>query len=105
MLLFLLALAGGPNPELLKQPRSNLSACLKSFERSSVAAKMPPDDYAKAVRASCPSEAAALKKALVTFDVAMGTKRAAAEGTAQTDLDDYFLMSEEQYRAAAGPPK
>ena len=105
MLLFLLALYGGPNPATIDQPRRNFAACVKAFEKTSLTAKMMPDDYAKAVRASCPGEAAALKKALVTFDVGMGTKRAAADSNAQTDMEDYFINSEDRYRSSVILPK
>ena len=50
------------------------------------------------------AEAAAFTAALVAFDVAMGTKRAAATANAARDLEDYQLTSVERYRDLVGHP-
>ncbi len=87
-----------PSPTSIDAPRHAYAACLKAFENQSRVAKVDPAAYATAVKAACPSEAAALMKALVMFDVAMGTKRPTATSNAQRDIDDYQLTSEERYR-------
>lgn len=99
MITLALALAmAAPNPSSIDAPRRAYAACLKTFENKSRAEKIDAAVYATSVKAACPGEAAALLRALVTFDVAMGTKRASATANAQRDIDDYQLTSEERYR-------
>ena len=98
MLVVLMLALAGPSPQSIDQPRKNYSACLKRFETKSLGEKMTPDAYSAAIKTACPAEAAAFTKALVTYDVAMGTKRAKAEANAAIDLADYVLTSEERYR-------
>ena len=116
MLVTMMMLAmGAPNPHALDIPRKAYSACVKQFETKSLAAKMDAAAYSLALKSACTGEAAALTKALTDFDVAMGGKRASALATAQSDVADYRLTSEERYRdtlpgsastatAAAAPP-
>nr|WP_294849499.1 hypothetical protein [uncultured Sphingomonas sp.] len=97
MIALTLALAfAAPNPATLTAPRKAYEACLKDFEKKSVAAKMAKADYSVAVKAACPTESQALVNALVAFDVGMGTKRAAAEENAKMDVADYWAESEER---------
>ena len=96
LVVFLLALAG-PSPQTINQPRKAYSACLSQFEKKSVADKMAAAAYSTAVKAACAAEAAAFTKALVAYDVGMGTKRAAAVANAATDLADYMATSEERF--------
>ena len=99
MITLALALAmAPPSPTSIDAPRHAFAACLKTFETQSRVAKIDPAAYATAVKTACPAEAAALMKALITFDVAMGTKRPTATSNAQRDIDDYQLTSEERYR-------
>lgn len=101
LLVLLFVMAGAPSASSIDAPRRAFSQCIKKFETDSRAKKMPPADYSAAIKASCPAEAAALRGALVAFDVAMGTKRAAATANAQTDLDDYYTTSDERYKDSA----
>jgi len=103
LVLLMLALAA-PNPQSINQPRKNYAACIKLFEKKSLTEKMAADAFSGAIKAACPGEAAALTKALVDYDVAMGTKRASATASAATDLADYVLTSEERYRASMPKP-
>lgn len=96
-----LALAA-PNPESLKAPRKAYVACLKDFEQKSVAAKTTKVAYAEAIKTACPGEAQALTNALVAYDVAMGTKRAAAEANAKLDISDYWAESQERLADQVG---
>ncbi|MGI8930860.1 MAG: hypothetical protein ACR2FK_00555 [Sphingomicrobium sp.] len=99
MITLVLALAiAAPNPSSIDGPRRGYATCLKTFESKSRAEKVNPAAYATAIKAACPTEAAALMRALVAFDVAMGNKRASATANAQRDIDDYQLTSEERYR-------
>jgi hypothetical protein len=99
MIAFVMAFAlAAPNPASIDAPRRAFQTCLKSFETNQYRAKVAVEAYTTAVKSACPSEAQALADALVKFDVAMGTKRAAALTNAQRDLDDYRLTSEERYR-------
>jgi hypothetical protein len=104
MITFVLALAlAAPNPSSIDAPRNAFRTCLKSFENSQLKAKVEADAYAAAVKSACPAEAQALSDALVKYDIAMGTKRPAAEANAQRDVDDYRLTSEERYRDTMSP--
>src|SRR5687768_15759978 len=107
MLVVLLLALAGPSPQTIVKPRKNYVACLNRFEAESIAAKMDIAAYATAVKAACPAEAAALTKALVDYDVGMGTKRAAATENAAIDVADYVTSSEEQFRytVEASKPK
>ena len=100
--IMMLAMAA-PNPHTLDRPRKAYSACLKQFETTSLAAKMDAAGYAAALKGACAAEAASLSKALADFDVALGTKRAAAAQTAASDVADYMLTSEERFRAMVTP--
>ena len=102
--MMMLALAA-PNPKTLDPPRKAYQVCLKQFETKSLAAKMDAAAYAAAIKGACTAEAAALAKALTDYDVAMGTKRAAATATAQSDVADYMLTSEERFRDLMTPAK
>ena len=95
--MMMLALAA-PNPAKLDPPRKAFQTCLKSFESTSLAAKMDGAVFAAALKGACTTEGAALAKALTDYDVAMGTKRTAAAATAENDVSDYRLTSEERFR-------
>ncbi len=104
MLIVMMSLAmAAPNPQTLDRPRKSYSACIKGFESKSLAAKLEPAAYSAAVKAACPAEAAELARALIAFDIAMGTKRAAAIANAATDVGDYLVTSDERYRDSATP--
>lgn len=103
MITLALALAmAAPNPSAIVAPRRAYATCLKSFESKNLGEKVAPAAYSTSVKLACPAEAAALVRALVAFDVAMGTKRASATANAQRDLDDYLITSEERYAATMG---
>ena len=106
MLMFSMMLAmAAPNPDALVAPRKAYSACIRSFESKSVEAKMDAAAYAAALKQTCTSEAAALARALTDYDVAMGSKRAKAALTAESDVADYRLTSEERFRDMMAPAK
>ena len=99
MITFLAAMAlAAPNPKAIDAPRHAYAACIKSFESNQLKAKVDPAAYETAVKAACPSEAAAFTAALVSYDVAMGTKRASAVSNAARDLEDYQLTSLDRYK-------
>lgn len=100
--MMMLALAA-PNPAKLVAPRTAYQSCLKAFETKSIAAQMEAVAYGAALKGACTAEAAALAKALTDYDVAMGTKRAAAAATAASDVADYMLTSEERFRDMVTP--
>ncbi len=107
MLVVLLLALAGPSPRTIDQPRKAYSACIKRFETQSLAAKMEATAYSAALKTACSAEGAALSKALVDYDVGMGTKRAAAASNAAVDLADYAATSEERFRetVAGSSPK
>ena len=100
--LFLALAMAAPNPSAIIAPRRAYVACLRLFESKNLGEKVASAAYSTAVKSACATEAAALVRALVAFDVAMGTKRAAATANAQRDLDDYVMTSEERYAATMG---
>lgn len=104
MITFLLTLAlAAPNPSSIDGPRKAYAACLKTFESNQARAKVDAAAYEAAVKGACLTEAAALSQALVSYDVAMGTKKAAATANAERDVDDYRLTSVERYRDLNAP--
>jgi len=105
MLIAMMMLLAAPNPHSLDAPRKAYSACVKQFENKSLADKMDAAAYSAALKGACTAEAAALTKALVDFDVGTGTKRAAAAATAESDIADYRLTSEERFRDMIAPAK
>ena len=105
MLVVLLLALAAPNPQTLAQPRKNYVACLKRFENKALDDKMEVAAYSVAIKSACQAEAAAMSKALVDYDVAMGTKRAAAAANAAIDLADYVATSDERFRDSRAPPK
>lgn len=90
--------AAAPNPGAITQPRKNYAACLNKFSKTNLADKVEPAAFSAALKTACVPEAAALKKALIDYDVAMGTKRAAAEENAALDLEGYTQNIEESYK-------
>lgn len=98
MVMLFMALAfAAPDPSTLNAPRKAYVACLRTFENQSVQGKIDKAGYAEAIKTACPAESAALVAALVRYDVAMGTKRAAAEANAQRDVEDYWAESQERF--------
>lgn len=99
MIVLVVALAvAAPNPATLVAPRKAYAACLKEFENKSAADKVTPEAYAEAIKTACPTEKSAFITALVNYDVAMGSKRAAAEANAQRDAEDYWIESQERFK-------
>ena len=96
-----LALAA-PNPSSIDAPRKAYATCLKSFETNQMQAKVQAGAYETSIKAACPAEASALSQALIKYDVAMGTKRAAAAANAERDLDDYRVTSIERFKDLVG---
>lgn len=87
-----------PNPATIDGPRRAFASCLKGFESKNLAQKIDAAAYETMVKTACQAEASGLLDALVRYDVAMGTKRAAATANAERDLDDYRATSSDRYR-------
>jgi hypothetical protein len=105
LVMMLMLAASAPNPHALDSPRQAYAACIRGFETKSIAAKMDAAAYSTALNGVCTAEAAALAKALTDYDVAMGSKRASAAATAESDVADYRLTSEERFRDMVAPAK
>ena len=105
MLVVLMLPLAGPGPQTIDQPRKQSAACVKRFETSSLKARMDVAAYTAAVKTACPDEAAALTKALVAYDVGMGTKRSEAASNAAIDVNDYVESSLERYQATVDASK
>ena len=83
MFTLVLALAlAAPNPSMIDAPRNAFRACLKTFETNQMKAKVDAAVYANSVKSACSSE---------------------AQASAQRDVNDYRLTSEERYRDLASP--
>ncbi len=102
IVMMMLALAA-PNPAKLDAPRRAYQTCLRTFETTSIAAKMDAAAFGAALKGACTAEGAALARALPEYDVAMGTKRTAAAAMAASDVADYALTSEERFRDMVTP--
>jgi hypothetical protein len=105
MLFAMMALMMGANPATINKPRQDFASCIRAFEAKSREGRMSAADYEAGVKAACANEAAALTKALIAYDLAMGGKRASATANAASDVDDYRLSSVERYRDSAPPPQ
>ncbi|QNN64493.1 hypothetical protein H9L12_09215 [Sphingomonas rhizophila] len=105
MLFAMMALVMGANPATINKPRQDFAACIRAFETKSREGQMSAADYESGVKAACSTEAAALTKALIAYDMAMGGKRANAVANAASDVDDYRITSVERYRGSAPPPQ
>ena len=103
LMMTLLLAAASPNPQSLDAPRKAYSACIRAVEKKSLDARATAAAYSATLRASCQEEAARLTAALIAYDIAMGSKRAAATQNAATDVADYVTTSEERYADMTKP--
>lgn len=97
------AMMMAPNAASIDAPRKAYVACLRAFQTTSLAAKMPPAAFSAALKTACPAEAERLTQALVAFDVGMGARRAKALANAAIDLESYVVNAEESYIDRFGP--
>jgi len=99
-----LALSQG-NPTI--QPRKNYADCLSKYYKSKQSETMEPAAFTAAMKAACASPEAAFTRALVDYDIKMGSKRAAAEENAAFDIEGYLTNISENYadQQAAKKPR
>lgn len=83
--------------------RAAFSACLKESIAKAKSAKIASGAFDAFARSHCAAQEAALRKAVVAFDVKNGISRKDANESATLELDDYFLGTAERYEAEAGP--
>ena len=81
------------------ESREAYARCLKDFVRTSAEKKMDAAAFDAAVASACKDKEALLKSALISSDMAMGLKRAAAEKSTAEQITDYLTMAKEDYRA------
>jgi len=103
LMMTMMLIAASPNPQSLDAPRKAYSACIRDVEKKSMDGKVTAEVHGAALRASCQAQADRLTAALVAYDVAMGSKRAAATASAATDVADYVTTSEERFKDMTAP--
>jgi hypothetical protein len=84
-------------PAIVSRARDQFGTCLSNHMRSSLKAKMKPEEFETTLTAACADQEAAFRKALVEVDVGKGIKRAAAEGFAGEQVDDYFYRTKDSF--------
>jgi hypothetical protein len=85
-------------PAIVSRARDQFGACLSNHMRSSLKAKMKPEEFETGLTAACADQEAAFRKALVEVDVAKGIKRAAAEGFAGDQIEDYLYRTKDTFQ-------
>jgi hypothetical protein len=96
-------LLAAPSPDGVAAARREYSSCLSAFMKTALKEKMEPAAFDSAVATACTPKEQAFRASSVSFDVAVGTKRAAAEETATMDVQDMLANVKELYRDHLGP--
>jgi hypothetical protein len=76
--------------------------CLKQTSAQAKKEKVGGDAYEAYVRNACSAQIAALRDALIAFEVKNGTKRKDAAQDADMTVDDYLASSVDNYKFLAG---
>jgi uncharacterized protein YfdQ (DUF2303 family) len=96
--------AAAPGPaDKIAVARKEYTRCLKAFMDKSVKDKTEVSTFKAALATTCADKEQAFRSAVVAADVAAGIKRAAAEETAKTDVEDIRLNTSETYEGILNP--
>jgi hypothetical protein len=76
--------------------------CLKQASSQAKKDKVAGDAYETFARTTCSSQIAALRDALIGFEVKNGTKRGEAAKDADMTVDDYLASSVDNYKFMSG---
>jgi hypothetical protein len=83
-------------------PTLSLRECLKTTSGQATSDKVAGNAYEGYARKACTGQIAALREALIGFEVKNGTKRADAAKDADLTVDDYVASSVDKYQFMAG---
>lgn len=81
-------------------PTSAYKDCLKQASNRAKSEKVAAAAYDAYARTACSAEIAALRNALIAFEVKNGTKRMDAAKDADLTVDDYLASSADSYQFA-----
>ena len=93
------AAQAGPPPQL----RQAYASCLGSFSKAKMSEKLDDAAFRSGAKAACAAQEAALRTAIVAYDVKTGAKKAAAEEGAELEVADYLVNTAETYQLHANP--
>jgi hypothetical protein len=85
-------------PAILSRARDQFGACLSNHLRSSLKAKMKPEDFSASIASACTAQETAFRKALIDVDLAKGIKRPSAEGFAGEQIEDYQYRTKDTFQ-------
>jgi hypothetical protein len=94
--IYLTALQG-----VINAPRDAFRNCLKEFSAKAATEKVSGDAYEAWVRAACVGQLAALRNAIIAFNVKNGMSRKDAASDADLTVDDYVASSVDHYKFMA----
>lgn len=80
-------------------PREAFMSCMKQAGTQAASQKVSPTQFKAHVMQSCSAQAETFVKAMISFDVKNGIKRAQAASDAQMMLDDFIASSADNYQA------
>ena len=91
----------------ISSSRTAYADCVRDAAISVKKENVPLDQLTPRLRQACEAQRAALKTALVAFDVKNGVGRKQAGEDADLQLDDYYVAQEERYayELEKAPPK
>lgn len=96
-----LSLSGAPDAASIEAPRRAFDRCLDRVEQQHRGRNGSGDSLLGAINGACAGEEAALKNALVAYDVGTGTSRAEAQRWAADDIADAKTATVRRYRVSS----
>lgn len=78
--------------------RTAFTECLRTELRTSLQAKVTPDDFAAGLKSKCEKSRADFRAAVIAADRASGDKPDAAAQDADAQIDDYHQGFAEKYK-------
>ena len=91
-------LLAAPSPDGLARARKEYSACLSAFMKVSLKEKKDPAAFDTGAAAACTPKEQAFRASSISFDLAVGIRRAAAEESASMEIQDILANAKEMYR-------
>lgn len=85
------------------RPRELYATCLNQFLKASMSAKLDDAAFKTNAKTACAAQEQAFRKAMVDWDVKMGSKRAAAEEGIALEIEDYLASTTETYKVHSNP--
>ena len=97
--------AGAPSPAASGQARKAYSVCIQKVIKDKTEAKLSADAFGAAVKTDCASQESAFTKAVVAYEMGMGSKRADAEESARSQVEDTLANASDTYSTYTSDPK